>query len=166
MARSNISQEYLKSCISYDPETGVMRWLVSNSIRVKVGDEIRGKTVRGYKRCQIDKIRYKAHDLAWLYMTGAWPEALVDHRDCDPQNLRWQNLRPATQMQNCHNKSLSRHNTSGIKGVHFRKREQKWFASVRVAGKTVQRSFPDIASAQAAVREMCIQLHGELANHG
>lgn len=162
-----LTQERLKEFISYNQETGEMFWLKSNSICIKIGDPIKGKTVRGYKRAQIDKVRYKAHDLVWLYVTGSFPKFIIDHKDCNPENLKWENLREATQMQNCANRSLNKNSTSGSKGVTWHKRERKWYARVGVNGKRITiGTFLLIEDAISAVRNFRMTAHGEFANHG
>ena len=162
-----ITQSELQKYITYDPLTGDMWWIKSNSIRVKVGSPVSGKSVRGYKRAQINHIRYKAHDLAWLYMTGSFPENIIDHKDCNPENLQWDNLREATQQQNCANRSMSKNNTSGAKGVTWNKKERRWYARVGVEGKRVTvGTFEDFFSAAASVRKFREKAHGAFANHG
>src|ERR1700726_3642325 len=57
------------------------------------------------------------NQLAWFYMTGRWGRATIDHRDGNPANNRWKNLRVATPSQNNANRRRPRNNTSGFKGV-------------------------------------------------
>src|SRR5690242_9417485 len=132
-----LTQARLKELLHYDPETGVMTRLVATTNAVKVGDVIKGKSVRGYRRAMIDGVRYKAHDLAWLYMTGRFPEHIVDHIDCNTDNLRWSNLRAATQQENCFNRSVARNNTSGFKGVKWHKGAHRWEGYVGFHNKRV-----------------------------
>jgi hypothetical protein len=69
---------------------------------------------------KIDGKSYAAARLAWLYMTGEWPERTVDHEDRDSSNDRWNNLRLATKGQQAMNQGPHSHNTSGITGVYER----------------------------------------------
>lgn len=48
----------------------------------------------GYRYVDIDGESYRADKLAWLYMTGEWPDELV-HVDGDKGNNVFANLRPA-----------------------------------------------------------------------
>ncbi len=165
--RKPLTQDRLKSLISYDPNTGRMEWIVHKTARVWPGMEVRGHSVRGYRRVQIDGHRYKAHDIAWLYMTGSFPADIVDHRDNNPDNLRWANLREATQQQNCHNTSQRRNNTSGFKGVNFHKRSGKWHARVGLNYRRIfVGEFATAEEADAAARSVRAGVHGEFANHG
>jgi hypothetical protein len=59
----------------------------------------------------------------------------VDHRDRNRLNNRRSNLRVATHAQNMLNKSKYKSNTSGITGVKWHKREQKWWSEICFQGK-------------------------------
>jgi hypothetical protein len=50
-------------------------------------------------------------------MTGSWPTVLVDHRDGERSNNRWDNLRLATDQQNGQNRKACSRSTTGIVGV-------------------------------------------------
>jgi hypothetical protein len=111
-----LTAERLREVLSYDPETGVFTRRVKTAQRVKVGD-IAG-TIRkkdGRRVIMVDGKNYLASLLAHLYMTGEWPKNLVDHRDLDRLNDRWENLRPATRSQNEMNKRPR--GKLGVKGV-------------------------------------------------
>ena len=102
---NNITQEYLKSILSYDPETGLFTWLVQKGARALVGS-IAG-TIRnnGYLKINIDKQLYYAHRLAHLYMTGEWPKNHIDHINGIKNDNHWCNLREATYSQNNKNRA-------------------------------------------------------------
>lgn len=101
-----LSQEYLKSILHYDPETGILSWKVDRR-RVKIG-QIAGYLCLGYVAIGIDGKLYKGHRLAWLYMTGEWPKDEIDHINRTKHDNRWVNLREATKEQNCDNRKGSR----------------------------------------------------------
>jgi hypothetical protein len=50
-------------------------------------------------------------------MTGDWPPEYVDHKDGNPNNNAWDNLRLATAQQNAQNKKRKYNSYTGIKGV-------------------------------------------------
>lgn len=58
-----------------------------------------------------------------------------DHIDRNPLNNRKYNLRPATQQENCMNRSIRSDNTSGITGVAWDKKSCKWRAYISQNGK-------------------------------
>ena len=83
----------------------------------------------------IDGKSYKASILIWFYMTGKWPSLLIDHRDQNKQNDRWENLYHVTRSVNNFNKGASPSSNSGYCGVYRRKDSRKWWVNIRVDGK-------------------------------
>jgi hypothetical protein len=117
--------EYLRSILDYYPEIGEFYWRERDNappwVRRKLesgepaGNIHQGRTP--YIEIRIDGKKYKAHNLAWFWMTGEWPENLVDHKDTDGLNNIWTNLRQATNSQNNQNSNRYKNNKSGYKGV-------------------------------------------------
>jgi hypothetical protein len=99
--KAALTQARLKELLHYDPESGAITWASRPSSRVKVG-MLAGKVhpTQGYRQVRADKSLYYAHRLAWLYMTGEWPAADVDHINHVRDDNRWSNLRGATRSQN------------------------------------------------------------------
>jgi hypothetical protein len=137
MAAAILTQARLKEVLSYNPATGIFIWLASRSRRVKNG-AVAGCTRKdGYVLVYVDGKLHYAHRLAWLYVTGAWPTVLIDHRDLDPSNNAWSNLREATYGENFQNKRKAQANsTSGLIGAHWAANDNKWFSRITVDGKT------------------------------
>jgi hypothetical protein len=133
-----LTQERLKELLSYDPLTGVFIWRIDRGGK-KAGD-IAGCKKRTYILISVDDRVYRAHLLAWLYMTGEWPDRFVDHHDLDKHNNAWINLRRATKSQNMANVGLIKSNASGFKGVsHYRAGERygkPWQASIGKDGRS------------------------------
>ena len=88
----------------------------------------------GYIRVGIAGKRYKAHRLAFLYMTGEWPN-VVDHINGDRTDNRWANLRDADHTVNAENKLLVPLGNNPFLGVSWSKRRSKWHAQIMVRGK-------------------------------
>lgn len=80
------------------------------------------------------RISMYAYHIVWALKHGQWPKGEIDHRDVDPTNDNAHNLRNASHKQNIGNTKLSSHNTSGSKGVSWRKDRQKWRAYIKVSG--------------------------------
>lgn len=74
--------------------------------------------------------------MIFLFHYGYQPK-YIDHINGDSLDNRIENLRPATQSQNCANQGLKKNNTSGIKGVRYRKDTNKWTAHVMVNRKNI-----------------------------
>lgn len=126
-----LTVERVRKLLSYDPETGVFRWRVSRG-GVRAGDAAGAVIGAGYVYISIDDHPYLAHQLAWLLMTGEWPQATVDHRDRCKTNNRWANLRDATKAQQLMNRTAPKHNTSGVRGVCWDRRSGRWRATINV----------------------------------
>ena len=137
----------LLEALEYDAQTGVFRHRETKT-SVKAGDIAGSQNDGNYQRIYIDGISYKAHYLAWFYVTGAWPKAMLDHRDTNKRNNAFDNLRLANRVLNGANIGLKSHNTSGYKGVSWYKPTKKWKAQIQVAGK--KRSLGYHATKEAA----------------
>lgn len=107
--------------VTYDPLTGVFLWKVTRGPHIQIGKSAGSiwRSPRGEARYVIrfDHRGYQANRVAWLVMTGEWPNHIVDHADGDSLNNRWSNLRKATGEQNAANARPRRDNTAGLKGV-------------------------------------------------
>jgi len=148
-----LTQARLKELLHYDPETGHFTWRVRAGARALVGGRAGCTGRRGYIEIWIERRIYKAHRLAFLYMTGGFPPAETDHINRDRSDNRWRNLRPATRLENAANKGLLCTNTSGYRGVNWFKPYQKWMARASAGGKTKFLGYFDIPEEAAAVVE-------------
>ena len=130
---NELTAEYLRSILSYDPETGVFTWKVSTSRRVKAGSPDGG----GYLRISVQSRRYLAHRLAWFYVYGTWPEDQLDHINRNRSDNRIANLRDVSHKQNHQNAGKRSDNTSGHPGVSWHKRDSKWQAQIKHSYKRI-----------------------------
>lgn len=159
-----LTQERLKELLQYDENTGVFTWIKPTSNRVKIGSIAATTNSHGYLYARIDGIRYGAHRLAWLYMTGSMPKDVIDHIDGNPKNNVFSNLREATQQQNLYNLRKSVKNTSGYKGVHFHKGTSKWRVVVSVNNKPKHLGlYLTPEEANTVYTNWCVQNHGKFA---
>src|SRR5205823_6060710 len=90
----------LRKVLSYAPTTGIFRWKVSAGSRAPVGAIAGARNGRGYHQIRIGGRPYSASRLAWLYMTGKWPNSEISYINGKPSDTRWANLREATSSQN------------------------------------------------------------------
>ena len=129
-----LTQDQLKEVLHYCPETGVFTWLIGGPGRRK-GSEA-GYVQQGircgksYRKIRVDRGSYFAHRLAFLYMTGEFPEDQVDHEDGNGTNNVWSNLRAVDSIENAKNQRRYSNNTSGTVGVHWNKQTRKWRVSI------------------------------------
>lgn len=127
-----ISNNKLKQILKYNQETGIFIWLISPSKGTKAG-AIAGCTGKdGYRYIRINRKGYKAHRLAYLYMTGKFPNKHIDHINRVRDDNRWSNLRDADPSLNAKNISISKRNSTGVTGVY--KRGDRYVARIQTNG--------------------------------
>lgn len=158
---SCLTRERLLELVDYNPTTGVFTTRVPRG-NLTVGDVMGWDSGKGYQRVLIDGERHMLHNLAFLYMTGNYPKELVDHKDTNTNNNKWDNLREASTYQNALNKSLRKDNTTGSKGVSL---TSSGSFMVRVGQKSYG-CFRDLEEASLVAVAVRNKLHGEFANHG
>ncbi len=95
-------------------------------------------------RCQMYKWRMCGNDYPFakindrkVYLQNfiLGTEATVDHINHDIYDCRKENLREVNKSENMMNSKISKRNTSGVKGVSFDKRDNKWMAHIYLNGK-------------------------------
>ena len=123
----SLTQKRLHELLYYDPEAGYFMWMKRRG-RAGGKTEAGSKHSGGYMSIMVDGVNYLAHRLAWMYMTGDWPEFEIDHEDRIKTHNRWRNLRPATHKQNMENSTVRKSSKSGVKGVHFIAQSGRWQA--------------------------------------
>lgn len=136
MIANSITQKQLKELLKYDPLTGVFIWSVASSNRFKVGDVAGTLRSDGYINIGVKGKYYKAHRLAFMYMTGGIPKQ-VDHDNHIRNDNRWKNLNSATNAINSRNQSMPSNNTSNCIGVCFREDIRKWQSYITIGGNRI-----------------------------
>ena len=168
MNADTLTQSHLKELLHYDPDTGVFTRKVTRSGRAKAGD-VAGFTVHGYRGIMIAKKNYRCHRLAFLYMTGRFPEAQIDHINGNRSDNRWINLRQANNAENMRNRGRQSNNTSGFKGVNKKTdhaRKNPWRATIHLNGKSKSIGhFKTPEEAYAAYSTAADKIHGDFAHH-
>lgn len=152
MATADLTAQRLRTLLNYDPETGVFTWIAKSAPRANtlVGSVAGTVIDGGYIRVTVDRRFYRAHRLAWLYMTGEWPLADIDHINGQPSDNRWANLRDVPRSVNLQNRrvAMGHNTTSGILGVS--KKRDKWRARIKFDGRDHVSTHDSIEDAQAA----------------
>ena len=124
--RDKPTYEDVREALDYSPDTGVFTWKIRPGWRWnrKHGGKRAGYPNdvgighrKAYWLIWIKETNWRAHQLAWLWMTGAWPTKGIDHKDNDGLNNAWGNLRLATTQQNAANSPMYSNNSTGFKGV-------------------------------------------------
>ena len=129
-----LTAERLRALIQYRPGSGEFEWLVTRR-GVTAGGMAGCINGQGYRVIEIDGRTYRGGRLAFLWMTGQWPDGVVDHIDGDRSNDVWWNLRAVTRGENTRNRRTARSNT-GLLGVvqQPRKRSPRWTAQITING--------------------------------
>jgi hypothetical protein len=134
-----ITQAELFESLSYSTETGVFTW-IRNVKRKKVGDIAGSISNTGYVRIMVNRKRYLAHRLAWLYVYGEFPSGSLDHINHNRTDNRISNLRIVTHTENCQNRTPVTNGITKTLGVYHtpNKRGRKhWRSSIFVNGKSI-----------------------------
>lgn len=162
-----ITQEMLKNILHYNPDTGIFIWIkrINRYSTIKLGQIAGYINLKGWRMIKIGvRYEYYAHRLAFLYMTGKWPENQIDHIDNNKSNNRWLNLRAANNSQNHRNVPKRKTNKSGYKGVYYAKDRGKWRALICINGKKINLGqFGTAIDAWESYCCACIKYHGEFA---
>lgn len=138
-----MKKEELQSILAYESKTGVFRFKKNNKIAGSINSN-------GYLIITINKNKYRAHRIAFLFVHGYLP-TLIDHRDKNKLNNSIDNLRDCTPSENQYNTNIQTNNKSGVKGVFFRKSKNRWIAQIKHNYKNIHiGSFIDKESAEKA----------------
>ena len=167
----SITPEQLRAALDYDPLTGVFKWKHRPECppfwNGRWAGRDAGVTDNGYRVVTVNRNRYPASRLAWLFVYGEWPENLIDHANGDTGDNRIANLRDATTSQNGGNMRMPQRNKSGFKGVSWVEKRKKWAAQIGVRGKYYNLGSYDTAKeAHEAYCRAAARLHGEFARFG
>ena len=158
MSMCDLTAEYLRSILDYNPETGVFTWKVDRK-RVKKGGIAGNIHPSGYRFIRVAGRSYCAHRLAWFFYYNEWPKGHLDHKDRDRANNAISNLRECTPRENQHNSTSSR-GSSKYRGVSWQKSRNKWRAEIGANNKRVYLgSFDDELDAANAYREAKEKYH-------
>lgn len=115
-----------------------------------------------WKRIGLRQCRIHMHRL--ILGLDSRDTRLCDHKNGNGLDNRRANLRIATTSQNLANRGKTRRNTSGYKGVMWFKRKRKWYARIRVSGKSVHLGyFDDPIDAAKAYDDAALKHFGEFA---
>lgn len=177
------SQEYLKECLDYNPETGVFTWKVRPRHHFKndgafkmwnrrYSNKVAGRTLKNsvgksYRLISLCDIKYYSHRLAIIIQDGSIDDSIdVDHIDGNGTNNSYDNLRVVSRSQNARNHKRQANNTSGCVGVHWASRERLWQARIHEGGKCISLGYFSNFEDAVKVRKAAEVQYGYHENHG
>ncbi len=135
-----LTADRLRELLRYEPETGNFIRLVKTGGRygANVGTVAGTKTSEGRVFVSVQSKQYRAHRLAWLYMTGEWPKGEIDHINGEPSDNRWANLRDVSRRVNAQNlRRAHSHSGTGLLGASWGSRDRRFVARIKHQGKYV-----------------------------
>lgn len=184
MAKNDVlPAETVRKLLSYNPETGELRWkprgaefftdgkFTAETQAARWNTRHAGNvafaiSVKGHRVGNLLGRRVYSHRVIWIWMTGKWPEGDVDHINGDKADNRWVNLRDVPHYINGRNMPISRANTSGVTGVYWHRKRQKWCASIKVNGEDRYLGLFTSLTDAAAARAQAQAEHGFTERHG
>lgn len=148
LKKFDLTQEIVRELIDYNPDTGFCVWKERDVKWFKGGiyDQCRrmkswnsryaNKPISyihksGYIRVDILSKVYQLHRIIWLHYHGELPN-IIDHINGDRSDNRIDNLRNISYNENAKNSKIRKDNVSGIVGVSFNKRLNKWVSTINV----------------------------------
>lgn len=153
------SVEILRQLFRYDPETGRLTW--------RDGATNTGtRRTKGYHQINIRGKSFLVHRVAWAMCHGKWPEGNVDHINGDPMDNRIANLRDCSQSENVKNSRKRSNNKSGVTGVTWDAKNQKWHATIRSNYKTINLGRYRTIEEATSVRSQANKRLGFTERHG
>lgn len=130
-----LSYEEVSALLAYDETSPTgLRWKSKRPGAVKRGDPAGYVEPRGYTQVTINYVQYMAHRVVWLLKTGKWPDDEIDHKDHNPANNVFGNLRGANRAQNSRHQKIPKNNTSGCRCV-YETSSGKWRVRISIGGK-------------------------------
>ena len=150
--KTDLTQDDVARLFRYDPKTGHLYWReprFAYHAHTPAGHSHN----KGYRQVSINSKEYLVHRIIWLLVHGCHPPEIDHINGCRDDN-RLENLRAVDRSGNQHNAAIRKDNTSGCKGVDFRRRTGRWVARLQLQGsRKFIGSFDSLDDAVAARRE-------------
>lgn len=160
----NLTCAELQKYLHYNEKTGL--FIRVKKYRKKGTPRVAGyKHSKGYIHLKLNGKNYKAHRLAFLYMTELIPEQ-VDHDNGIKHDNRWLNLNPANALINTKNTKLYSNNTSGIPGVLLHIDGIRYRSHIRVNKKLIYLGLFDSFLDACCARKSAEHKYNFNTNHG
>ena len=154
----------VQELLRYDPATGNIYWKVgkSNILAGSLAGRLRSD---GYRTIKIDGRDYYSHRIAWLLVTGMWPEDQIDHKNGIRSDNRLENLRECNSFQNKQNEKKKARfagipPSSKLIGAWWNSKTEKWCSDITYYGnRVVLGSFDTEIEAHNAYKKAKLRFH-------
>lgn len=178
----SMTQDYVRELFDYDPCEGTLYWKTRpiSHFSERASWLRFNRHVAGSKAGSPNSNRYltvgfyvngklrtfQVHRIIWLHVYGQWPDGVIDHIDGNRTNNSISNLRVVTNRDNCRNGKRRRNNQSGISGVNWHKKQQKWNARINDGCRRIHLGSFDRLEDATAARQRAEKELGYHENHG
>ena len=160
----SLTQERVRELFEYREDGSLIRKSTGKSAACKLGSH-------RYLRVVVDGKAFALHRVIFLWCKGVLPP-IIDHADGNRLNNKIENLREATQQQNCLNSKHRATSKSPYKNVYLQapnnnpKWKRNWVVSLTVNRKRKYiGSFRDLEFADLVATEARNLYHGQFARH-
>ena len=160
MRKREFNIKQAKELLEYDPLTGLIRW--KDKRKKKFTDWFAGyDKANGYQEICICGVTVLVHRLAWAFVYGEHPSGSIDHINGNSSDNRIVNLRSVTDLENNQNIAKpTKASKTGVRGVHFSSRINRWVAQITVNRKCNHLgSFKTLEEAKEAYMKAKKQFH-------
>jgi hypothetical protein len=173
-----ISVATLREVLEYDSARGVLVWRqrdekhfdsrrACNVWNARFAGTVAGRPKpTGYAEVSIFDRKHSAHRVIYAMVHGRWPLGEIDHINGNRADNRIENLRDVSRKDNAKNLPIQANNSSGVVGVAWRKKLNKWHAYITVNRKQILVGFFDSLSDAKAARQAAAEQHNFHRNHG
>jgi hypothetical protein len=150
------TKEWAEFWFSYDLETGVVRKKRMFGVMGQRGKGEGFVDDLGYIRFDVQGFKCRAHNIAWLLLTGEWCQ--VDHKNGIKTDNKPGNLRKANKSQNAANYYKE------TRGLSVCSAPGKYRASITFEGKSYNLGrYMSFEEAKAAYNKKALEFFGEYA---
>lgn len=164
-----LTVESLREIFTHDPVSGFLYWKVSTGARSKVGGRAGMVKLVGKQRyLTVGVLGAKPviHKIIWALHYGQFPTGEIDHINGNREDNSIGNLRDVSRSENNRNARPRIDNKSGIRGVCWNNKKQRWIVQIGLDRKVHQvGGYMDFFDACCSRKSAEIQL-GYHANHG
>ncbi|MCP4178818.1 MAG: hypothetical protein GY756_13725 [bacterium] len=139
-------------------------------INIKTGNKLKPSLRNGYPYINLSlngkvKPKYIHRLVANTFLNEINSKTIVDHIDTDRTNNCLTNLRFCNTQENCRNTKISLRNKTGIKGVCYLVKRNRWKAQIACNNKVIHLGyFKTLDEAKLARQSKALELYGDFLN--
>lgn len=120
----------------------------------------------GFLKTRLKNKRYKVSHITFYLCTGHWPKQPLEHVDGDKMNCKPSNIQYTTMPEVSRRRARYSSCCSGVAGVDYRPRKDRWRARIRLGGQRDHLGEFRTLDEAAAVRQKASQEYNFDPKHG